>query len=93
MINNIIKNVIKRKEDQMPCRVGITTNLKKRKSYWESKVVGLKNWRVLGTYNSRKNAQDHEDSYAQSFGCEAHHGGKDKPGPWHVYRFDYTRRR
>lgn len=73
----------------MPCRVGITTDPERRKKEWESQVVGLKNWRILGTHSTRKAAQDHEDRYARQHNCEAHHGGADASGPWHVYRFDY----
>lgn len=74
----------------MPCRVGITTNPDERKTHWQSKVVGFKNWRIIGRYQSRQRAQDHENRYARQNGCKAHAGGSDAPGTWHVYRFDYS---
>lgn len=77
----------------MPCRVGITTNPELRKRQWEAKVVGLTNWRILGTYRNRAEAQDREDKYAERHGCRAHHGGADAAGMWSVYRFDYIRTR
>ena len=77
----------------MPCRVGITTDPVKRKTEWNSKVVGLKNWKLLASYNTRKKAQEHEDRYAERYGCKSSHGGADAKGPWHVYRFEYLRKK
>lgn len=77
----------------MPCRVGITTDPETRKAYWERQVVGLDGWRILAQYTSRDKAQEHETQYAERNGCQAKAGGADAPGPWHVYRFDYTRTR
>ena len=75
----------------MPWRVGITTNLEARKAAWQSKVVGMKNWRKLKTFSSRKEAQEYETWYANKYKCQASPGGASARGPWHVYRFDYTR--
>ena len=77
----------------MPCRVGITTDPDRRRAEWENEVVGLKNWRILQQFESRKEAQDYETSYAKRYNCHAHGGGRAAPGPWYVYRFDYTRMR
>ena len=77
----------------MPCRVGITTNPTERKAYWERQVIGLSNWRILGTYPSKQEAQAHETRYAASSGCQAHAGGPDASGTWSVYRFDYVRKK
>ena len=79
--------------NKMPCRVGITTNLAERKAYWENRVAGLTNWRILASYRSKERAQDHENSYAERYNCRAHAGGSDAPGTWYVYRFNYTRER
>lgn len=75
----------------MPCRVGITTDRESRKAYWENKVVGLKNWRILKKFGSKANAQEYETKYASQSGCQASPGGADAGGAWYVYRFDYTR--
>lgn len=75
----------------MQCRVGITTNPDERRSYWENQVVGFKNWQILGRYQSRQQAQDHEQRAAKQYGCKAHAGGSDASGTWHVYKFEYTR--
>lgn len=75
----------------MPCRVGITTDPGSRRSYWENRVVGLTNWRILMKFRSRSAAQQYENEYAARYGCHAHPGGPDAPGTWYVYRFDYTR--
>ena len=77
----------------MPCRVGITTDPDARRSFWENQVIGLTNWRILGKYMNREKAQQHETQYALTSGCQSHAGGADATGPWHVYRFDYTRTR
>ena len=77
----------------MPCRVGMTTDPDARQSFWESQVVGLTNWRILGKYMNRAKAQQHKTQYASRYGCQAHAGGPDVTGPWYVYRFDYTRTR
>lgn len=75
----------------MPCRVGITTDPAKRKAYWESQVVGLKNWKILASYNAKSKAQEHEKRYADRYGCKLSLGGVDGRGSWSVYRFDYLR--
>ena len=75
----------------MPCRVGITTNPEARKAAWQSKVVGMKNWRILKQFRSKSKAQEYETQYAVRYGCQASPGGADAVGTWYVYRFDYTR--
>jgi hypothetical protein len=75
----------------MPCRVGITTRPEERKAEWEREVVGLTNWRIVGEYTKREQAQEHENRYAAQTGCQASHGGADASGHWYVYRFDYVR--
>ena len=75
----------------MPCRAGITTDLKERKQYWESQVVGLNNWTEYGPYNSKKEAQAQEDKLRQEYGCEGHPGGPDVNKPWSAYKFDYIK--
>jgi len=77
----------------MPCRVGMTTDPESRRAFWENQVIGLTNWRILGKYRSRSEAQQHEIQYASRYGCHASPGGADAPGLWYVYRFDYTRKR
>ena len=77
----------------MPCRVGMTTDPESRRASWENKVVGLTNWRILGKYRSREEAQASETRYASRYGCQASPGGPDATGTWYVYRFDYTRKR
>lgn len=77
----------------MPCRVGISTRPEQRKSEWEREVIGMTNWKILGKYPIKKEAQEHENRYARTTGCKASHGGPHTPGTWYVYRFDYTRSR
>lgn len=77
----------------MPCRVGITTNPSQRRAYWETQVVGLKDWRILATYKNKADAQAHETRHAASYGCVAHAGGPQTTGTWSVYKFEYIRTR
>lgn len=77
----------------MPCRVGITTDLDGRRAFWENKIVGLMNWRILKSFRHKAEAQEYETQYAKRYGCQAAPGGPDMPGMWYVYRFDYTRKR
>ena len=77
----------------MPCRVGITTNPKERKQYWESQCAGFRYWTCTGPY-SRKRAQEKETQMAKTHGCHAHPGGAkpdDGSVSWYVYHFTYTR--
>lgn len=75
----------------MPCRVGITTDPETRKAYWKTKVVGFKDWRILKSFRSRKQAQEYETWYANRYGCKSAPGGADASGTQYVYRFDYTK--
>ena len=77
----------------MPCRVGITSDPARRRSEWESSVVGFRNWRIIGTHQTREQAQQHEEQYARQHGCQASNGGHNTKGPWHEYHFDYVRNR
>ena len=74
----------------MACRVGITTDLERRRREWLEEHPNLENWELLGTYSSKTEAQKAETEYAKEYVCEAHTGGS---GPeyatWYVYKFDY----
>jgi hypothetical protein len=88
-----VRRKVGKEESVMPCRVGITTDPKGRRAYWESQVVELKNWRILKSFASKAKAQEYETQYAARYDCQAYPGGPDAPGTWYVYRFDYTRTR
>ena len=74
----------------MACRVGITTDPEERKRYWQSRYRSLRNWRIVGQYNSKTKAQQEETRLARLWGCEASPGGA---GPeyavWYVYVFEH----
>ena len=65
----------------MACRVGITTVPEERKRYWQSRYRSLRNWRIVGQYNSKTEAQREETRLAALWGCEASPGGA---GPEYV---------
>ena len=76
----------------MACRVGITTNPDRRMREWLGKHPHLTNWRVVGPYRTRKEAQDAESVLAFQLNCHSSHGGDnpdDSSAPWWLYTFDY----
>ena len=78
----------------MPCQVGITTDLARRKREWEQKIVGLRNWRRISTHRTRSAAQAREITEAERLNCNYGVGGAGaERATWHVYTFTYTRRR
>lgn len=72
----------------MACRIGITTDPEARKAYWREQYP-ISRWKILGTFLTKEKAQQAEKDLADKLGCEAHPGGPDKDGPWHLYRIDY----
>ena len=76
----------------MPCRIGITTNIPDRQSYWNRRVQGMRLFRVISSHNSRSAAQAAEIKKAAAHGCNSSPGGGGNPNAkWHVYHFYYTR--
>lgn len=72
------------------CRVGITTNLARRRKEWENEMGGpIPNWTEFGPFASREDAQAKENELSDQYGCIAHGGGAypDEPSPWYVYLF------
>lgn len=78
----------------MACRVGITTNLASRKSYWKRKFPKtLRNWQVVATFHSKSHAQAYENILANTWGCQsAPGGGGDERAEWYVYYFEHGAR-
>lgn len=76
----------------MPCIIGMTTDLHRRKSEWEHQYRPLRNWRVYQSGLSRTAAQRLETQLATQYGCQSHHGGNDpeSPSSWAVYGFDHS---
>ena len=82
------------KDKNISCRIGITTDLAKRKQYWkreylkEEKVI--KNWTVLSVHQSKSVAQKVETREAKKQNCVAYPGGKkSSKTTWYVYKFEY----
>jgi len=76
--------------DKMICRVGITTNLERRKKEWKAEHSDMQNWEEFGPFDSREDAQKWEDSQT---GCEKSGGGDNPDDPtakWSGYRFSYS---
>jgi len=75
----------------MVCRVGITTDLAARKSYWKRKFPRtFRNWQVVATFHSKSHAQAYENILANSWGCQSAPGGGRVERPvWYVYYFEH----
>ena len=81
----------------MPCRVGITNDLARRRKEWGQDVHGLSNWQTHGVHSVKADAQAEENrriAACNKLGtrgtCHGAPGGGTS-GPWTVYSFDYTR--
>ena len=81
----------------MVCRIGITTNVEKRRQVWKSECFGFNSWKILdGPFSNREHAQRRETELANKYNCIAHGGGSKPNNPnakWYVYRFNYIRKR
>lgn len=74
----------------MACRIGITTNPKGRRQYWEQRHSTLSNWTILKTFTNKADAQRYETAEAKRRGCVAHPGGDGAEiDTWSVYYFTY----
>lgn len=74
----------------MGCRVGMTTDLKERKEYWEGQYPSLSNWQVHAKGLSYNDAQDLENKLAAEGNCDSQAGGGFVSGNvWAVYSFDF----
>jgi hypothetical protein len=77
----------------MQCRIGITTNLASRKSYWESVCRNLRDWQVIaGPLATKAAAQAEETRFARQHGCDSAPGGddpEDTNAQWWVYGFNH----
>lgn len=74
----------------MPCRIGMTTNPDARKKDWKARHPTLRNWKILGEYDSKTKAQKAETEFAEQYGCKAYSGGSGpQKGDWVVYKFNY----
>ena len=92
-VNN--SDFFKIKDENVSCRIGITTNLERRKKEWMNRYKkegkAIKNWIVFSTHESKSSAQKVETREAKLQNCEAHPGGR---GPekeiWYVYKIEYN---
>ncbi len=55
----------------MACSVGIMMDPEERKRYWRSRYRSFRNWRIVGHYNFKKEAQKEVTRLAEIWGCEA----------------------
>ena len=80
----------------MACRVGITTDLARRRREHESDFKNVRNWESSGPYANRETAQAKEDQLKRERGCEGHGGGDDPDDPnakWSAYYFQHDGRK
>ena len=75
----------------MPCRVGITTDPKRRHKEWKKKIPSLRKWEILAKGLTKDRAQTLEEQEARKRGCESSKGGRGVPGAlWYVYHFEHA---
>lgn len=74
----------------MACRVGITTDLDRRKAEWKQEYPNLRNWKIENEYETKTEAQAEENRIAKKRGCKSSPGGDgDEHATWYVYSFEY----
>ena len=74
----------------MACRVGITTDPKRREEEWKRKHPNLSGWQILEICQTKSEAQDLENAHIEAYGCEGSSGGAgDEDKIWYVYIFNY----
>ena len=76
----------------MACRVGITTDLKRRRKEWEREYKTILEWEILHVCVTKEEAQSLETQEAWNRKCESSGGGDDPDDsnkPWFVYYFRY----
>ena len=86
---------LKDKNKTISCRIGMTTDLNRRKKEWEREYRkqgrNIISWNIITTYKSKSVAQEFETKEAKKQNCEANPGGK---GPekaiWYVYKLEYS---
>ena len=59
----------------MSCRVEIATESERREQEWRRLRLNLKDWRILGTYDSKSAAQTRGNQEAGERGCDSGEGG------------------
>lgn len=87
-------DLFKIKDENVSCRIGITTNLEKRKKHWMNKYKKegktVKSWKILSVHESKSSAQAVETREAKLQNCEAHPGGRySEKKIWYVYKIEY----
>lgn len=74
----------------MSCRIGMT-DVEERKQYWKSKHPDLRDWEILGEYETKSEAQKAETEFAERDRCISYPGGDGKEGAtWYVYKFRFN---
>ena len=74
----------------MPCRIGISMDPDRRLREWERAHPTLRNWRILGCFDSKSAAQAQESLLAHKYNCTAFPGGVGQEvAKWYVYYFEF----
>ena len=81
-------------DKKVSCRIGITTDLKRRKQEWTNdyleKGIVIKKWTVLSVHKSKSSAQKVETREAKKQNCIAHPGGRNSDKAlWYVYKAEF----
>ena len=74
----------------MACYAGITTDPDRRRKEHERVRPSLRQWEVLGSYNSKSAAQAAENRLRERHGCDGNPGGAGAENDnWRLYHFYY----
>ena len=74
----------------MGCRIGITTDLERRKQEWLNDYPNMTGWETFAPFDSKENAQNWENTNFPE--CDKHPGGDDSDDPnaeWSGYKFNF----
>ena len=70
-------------------RVGITQNVPQRQAHWRAVYPSLRDWQIIGSGLTYRQAQDIENQYLRK-GFDGHPGGLKRPGSdYAVYTFEF----
>ena len=65
-------------------------NPNRRQREWKRVLPTLRDWKILGCYDSKSEAQAQETLLARQHGCEASPGGDGREvAKWYVYYFEF----
>ena len=72
-------------------KVGVTSDPKTKRSYYQNQIKGYCNWQIIETYTCRDEAQEYANLYSCEFECELDSKCTESGPIFYVYRLEYQR--